>query len=62
MYLKIWGKTTKAFLFIPINDEAREIVDNANNGRLFPNADEEYWRKGILRNLQNNWSCSYCRK
>ena len=62
MYLKIWEKKTKAFLFVPIHDEARKIVDSANAGRLFPNADEEFWRKAVLRNLQNNWSCSYCRK
>ena len=61
MYLKIWEKKTGQFLYIPITNEARTIIENTQ-GKLFPNGHEELWRKGLLRNLQYNFGRSYCRK
>ena len=61
MYLKIWEKKTKTFLYIPIAQEARDIVEDIQ-GKLFPNSHEETWRKALLCNLQGNFNRSYCRK
>ena len=61
MFFNIVSEKTDEPIEVPINDEARDVVERSS-GRLFPNANEEIWRKALRRNLKSNFNSSYVRK
>ena len=61
MFFNIVSEKTDELIEVPINDEARDIVERSS-GKLFPNAHEEIWRKALRRNLKSNFDPSYVRK
>jgi len=60
-YFKIFSEKTGTFMYTPLTASAADIVDNADE-KLFPNANEEFWRKGLRCNLKANFSAAYIRK
>jgi integrase len=61
MFLKGFSNKTGENISIPLNEDAVKVVNRAN-GKLFPNANEELWRKALRRNLINNFDYAYARK
>ena len=61
MFLKAFSNKTGENISIPLTDTATKIVKSAK-GKLFPNANEELWRKALRRNLANNFDYAYVRK
>ncbi len=61
MFFNIVSEKTDEPIEVPINDEARDIVERSS-GKLFPNAHEEIWRKALRRNLKSNFDPSYVNK
>jgi len=61
MFLKGFSNKTGENISIPLNEDAVKVVKRAKD-KLFPNANEEMWRKALRRNLINNFDYAYARK
>ena len=61
MFIQGFSNKTGENISIPLNEDATKVVKRAKD-KLFPNANEELWRKALRRNLINNFDYAYARK